>query len=81
MRIAVIRRGNGGGGLARLWREAGHDGPTGGQVAKAFNTNLARLYERLGEAHETEDFLAVIFAVSRAGTGPFVYRFAPPGDL
>jgi hypothetical protein len=178
----VIGRGNVGGGLARLWREAGHDvqeigreggdaagaeavllavppsaiadalasvsglegvpvvdatnatgdrpdgfdslaeyvrSLTGGPVAKAFNTNFARLYDRLGEARTrptmvyaadedareaterliadagyepvsaggleaaraVEDFLAVIFAVSRAGLGPFVYRFAPPDSL
>jgi hypothetical protein len=178
----VIGRGNVGGGLARLWREAGHDvqeigreggdaagaeavllavppgaiadalasvsglegvpvvdatnatgdrpdgfdslaeyvrSLTGGPVAKAFNTNFARLYDRLGEARTrptmvyaadedareaterliadagyepvsaggleaaraVEDFLAVIFAVSRAGLGPFVYRFAPPDGL
>jgi 8-hydroxy-5-deazaflavin:NADPH oxidoreductase len=182
MKIAVIGRGNVGGGLARLWREAGHEvqeigreggdaagaeavllavppsaiadalasvsglegvpvvdatnatrgrpegfdslaeyvrSLTGGPVAKAFNANFARLYDRLGEARKlptmvyaadedarevterliadagyepvsaggleaaraVEDFLAVIFAVSRAGTGPFVYRFAPPDDL
>jgi 8-hydroxy-5-deazaflavin:NADPH oxidoreductase len=182
MRIAVIGRGNVGGGLARRWREAGHDvreigreggdssgsdaallavpsdsiraalasvsgldgvpvvdatnamrgrpegfdslaeyvrSLTGGPVAKAFNTNFATLYDRLGEARTpptmvyaaddearavterliadagyepvsaggldaaraVEDFLAVIFAVSKAGLGPFVYRFAPPEDL
>ncbi len=182
MRIAVIGRGNVGGGLARLWREAGHDvqeigrdggdatgadavllavpasaiadalasvsglegvpvidatnatgdrpdgfdslaeyvrSLTRGPVAKAFNANFARLYDRLGEARTrptmvyaadddareaterliadagyepvsaggleaaraVEDFLAVIFAVSRAGLGQFVYRFAPPDDL
>jgi predicted dinucleotide-binding enzyme len=182
MKIAVIGRGNVGGGLGRLWREAGHevqeigrdggdaagaeavllavppsaiadalasvsglegvpvidatnargDRPdgfdslaeyvrslTGGPVAKAFNANFARLYDRLGEARTpptmvyaadddareaterliadagyepvsaggleaaraVEDFLAVIFAVSRAGLGPFVYRFAPPDSL
>lgn len=182
MRIAVIGRGNVGGGLARLWQEAGHDvqeigrdggdatgadavllavpasaiadalasvsglegvpvidatnatgdrpdgfdslaeyvrSLTRGPVAKAFNSNFARLYDRLGEARTrptmvyaadddareaterliadagyepvsaggleaaraVEDFLAVIFAVSRAGLGQFVYRFAPPDDL
>jgi len=182
VKIAVIGRGNVGGGLARRWREAGHDvqelgrdggdaseseaallavpsnaiadalasvsglegvpvvdatnamrgrpegfdslaeyvrSLTGGPVAKAFNTNFATLYDRLGEARTpptmvyaaddearevterliadagyepvsaggldaaraVEDFLAVIFAVSRAGTGPFVYRFAPPDSL
>ncbi len=179
MRIAVIGRGNVGGGLARRWRDAGHDvqevgrdggdvsgseavllavpsaaiadalasvsglggvpvvdatnatrgrpegfdslaeyvrSLTGGPVAKAFNSNFATLYDRLGgartkptmvyaadegarevterliadagyepvsaggleAARAVEDFLAVIFAVSRAGLGPFVYRFAPP---
>jgi 8-hydroxy-5-deazaflavin:NADPH oxidoreductase len=182
VKIVVIGRGNVGGGLARLWRETGHDvqdlgrdggdaagaeavllavppaaiadalasvsglegvpvvdatnvrgdrpegfdslaeyvrSLTGGPVAKAFNTNFARLYDRLGEAgtrptmvyaadddardvterliadagyepvsaggldaaRAVEDFLAVIFAVSRAGLGPFVYRFAAPDDL
>lgn len=182
MKIAVIGRGNVGGGLARRWREAGHDvqelgrdggdvsgsdaallavpsgaiadaiasveglagipvvdatnatrgrpegfdslaeyvrSLTGGPVSKAFNTNFATLYDRLGEARArptmvyaadeearevterliadagyepvsaggleaaraVEDFLAVIFAVSRAGTGPFLYRFAPPDEL
>ncbi|MGH3015038.1 MAG: NADPH-dependent F420 reductase [Gaiellaceae bacterium] len=182
MRIAVIGRGNVGGGLARRWRDAGHDvqevgrdggdvsgseavllavpsaaiadalasvsglggvpvvdatnatrgrpegfdslaeyvrSLTGGPVAKAFNSNFATLYDRLGEARTkptmvyaadegarevterligdagyepvsaggleaaraVEDFLAVIFAVSRAGLGPFVYRFAPPETL
>lgn len=182
MRVTVIGRGNVGGGLARLWRAAGHevqelgrDGGdatgaeavllavpgdriadalgsvrglqgvpvidatnatrgrpegfdslaeyvaslTGGPVAKAFNTNFASIYDRLGEAasrpsmvfaadegargvaerliadagyepvdagdlgsaRAVEDFLAVIFAVSRAGLGPFFYRFAPPDRL
>ena len=182
MKIVVIGRGNVGGGLARRWREAGHDvqelgrdggdvsgsdaallavpsgaiadalasvegllgipvvdatnatrgrpegfaslaeyvrSLTGGPVSKAFNTNFATLYDRLGEARArptmvyaadeearevterliadagyepvsaggleaaraVEDFLAVIFAVSRAGTGSFLYRFAPPDEL
>ena len=182
MRITVVGRGNVGGGLARIWRAAGHevqelgrDGGdaagsdavllavpsnaiadglasvsglggipvidatnvlggrpegfeslaeyvrslTGGPVAKAFNSNFARLYDRLGEAERrpsmvyaaedaarevterlisdagyepisagglesaraVEDFLAVIFAVSRAGLGPFLYRLAPPDTL
>jgi predicted dinucleotide-binding enzyme len=182
VRITVIGRGNVGGGLARLWRERGHDvqeigrdggdasgseavllavpsgaiagalasvsgvegvpiidatnamrgrpegfdslaeyvrSLTGSPVAKAFNANFASLYDRLGEARTrptmvyaadeearevterliadagyepvsaggleaaraVEDFLTVIIAVSRAGTGPFVYRFAPPDSL
>lgn len=183
MKVAVIGRGNVGGGLAKLWRNAGHEvveigrggGDTGGAevallavptaaigdalrsvqglgsapvidatnvfgaprpegfnslaeyvksiaggpVAKAFNTNFASLYDRLGEARSKpsmvyaaddearavteqlirdagyepvsaggldsaralEDFLGALFAVSQAGTGPFLYRFAPPDAL
>jgi len=90
MRIVTIGKGNVGGGLAELWREAGHDvtelgreggvasgadavlhvvrdprpegfdslaayvqSLTGGPVAKAFNANFARLYDRLADASET----------------------------
>ncbi len=183
MRIAVIGRGNVGGGLARQWREAGHevvelgrdggdasgtevallavpfrsiadalgvvtgiegvpvidatnviggDRPegfdslaeyvkslTGGPVAKAFSANFATLYDRvdearikpsmvyaaddaaraiteqlirdagyepvsaggLGSARAVEDFLGVLFAVAQAGTGPFLYRMAPPDSF
>lgn len=182
MRVTVVGRGNVGGGLARLWRAAGHEvqelgreggdatgaeaallavpsdsiaaalgsvrglagvpvidatnatrgrpegfdslaeyvrSLTSGPVAKAFNTNFASLYDRLGEARSrpsmvyaadegarevterliadagyepvsagtleaaraVEDVLAVVFAVSRAGLGPFLYRFAPPDAL
>ena len=183
MKVAVIGRGNVGGGLAGLWRAAGHDvvelgrdggdaagaeaallavpsatigdalasvsgldgvpvidatnpvrgdrpegfaslaeyvkSITGGPVAKAFNSNFAAIYDRLGEARvppsmvyaadeearavteqlirdagyepvsaggleaarAVEDFLGVIFAVSQAGLGRFVYRFAPPESL
>lgn len=182
MRITVIGRGNVGGGLARLWRDAGHEvqelgrgggdatgaeavllavppdgiaaalesvrglagvpvidatnatrgrpegfdslaayvkSLTGAPVAKAFNSNFALLYDRLSEARArpstvyaadeearevterliadagyepvfaggleaaraVEDFLGVVFAVSRAGLGPFLYRFAPPDEL
>jgi 8-hydroxy-5-deazaflavin:NADPH oxidoreductase len=35
----------------------------------------------LGAASAVEDFLGVIFAVARSGTGPFLYRFAQPGEL
>lgn len=183
MKIVVIGRGNVGGGLARLWRAAGHevvevgreggDGAgaeavllavpsgaiagalesvsgidgvpvidatnliggerpegfaslaeyvkslTSGPVAKAFSANFAALYDRLGEtrvkpsmvyaadddaravterliadagyepvsagglssARAVEDFLGVLFAVSQAGMGPFVYRMASPEEL
>jgi 8-hydroxy-5-deazaflavin:NADPH oxidoreductase len=183
MKIAVIGRGNVGGGLARRWRNAGHevvelgrdggDGQgaevvllavpfraiaealgsvtgiegvpvidatnliggerpdgfvslaeyvkslTGGPVAKAFSANFASLYDRLdgararpsmvyaaddearavteqlirdagyepvsagglGSARAVEDFLGVLFAVAQAGTGPFLYRFAPPDSF
>jgi predicted dinucleotide-binding enzyme len=90
MKIAVVGRGNVGGGLAGLWEKAGHEvrriGREGGDVseaeavlvavpggaitqsldnaeyvksmtngptAKAFNTNFAALYDRIGEARST----------------------------
>jgi predicted dinucleotide-binding enzyme len=182
MRIAVIGRGNVGGGLARLWQQAGHDVETfgkdggdassadvvvvavpsgqiadalgkvsgvdgkvtidatnafggrddeheslahevksivGGPTAKAFNVNFAAIYDRIGEqssrpsnllaaedgareaaeqlsrdagydpvfvggldkARVLEDHLALVFAINQAGTGPFFYRIAPPGEL
>jgi 8-hydroxy-5-deazaflavin:NADPH oxidoreductase len=180
MRIAVIGRGNVGGGLADRWERAGHEvtrlgrdggdvsdadvvllampGPaladalesvtglegrtvidatnlvrarppegfasnaeyvksrTGGPTAKAFNINFAAIYDRIDEASGTpgnlwcgdeetravverltedagfdpiyagglenaaaqEASLAIVFAVSQAGMGPFFYRMAPP---
>jgi predicted dinucleotide-binding enzyme len=183
MRVAVIGRGNVGGGLAKRWRAAGHevieigrdggdasgaeavllavpsaaieealnsvtgiegvpvidatnvigrDRPegfssmaeyvksvTGGPAAKAFNANFASLYDRLDKARSrpgmvyaaddaarrvteqlirdagyepvsagglasaraVEDFLGVLFAVAQSGTGPFLYRMAPPESL
>lgn len=35
----------------------------------------------LSAARAVEDFVGVIFAVTRAGTSKFVYRFAPPESL
>jgi 8-hydroxy-5-deazaflavin:NADPH oxidoreductase len=183
MNITVIGRGNVGGGLARLWQQAGHDVKTiareggdasdadvivvavpsgsigealsnvrgiqgkpaidttnafagrdeqfeslaaevksivGGPVAKAFNTVFAALYDQIGQqgsrpsclycaddgardvaeqligdagydpvsaggldrARAIEDFLLNLeFAITQAGTGPFFYRIAKPGEL
>ena len=183
MRIAVVGRGNVGGGLADLWERAGHqvtrigrDGGdvsgaeavlvavpggaiadalekvrgiagktvidatnlinaqppagfasnaefvksrTNGPTAKSFNINFAALYERLGQARARpsnvwcgdeaaravvepltrdagyepvyagslenaatqERMLALVFAISQGGMGPFVYRMAPPDQL
>lgn len=182
MRIAVIGRGNVGGGLARIWEQAGHDvhalgrdggdaaaadvlvvavpstqiaealgkvsgiagkvtvdatnagggrneefeslahevkSIVGGPTAKAFNTNFALIYHEvagqrvrpsnlyaadegareaaeqlsrdagyepvyaggLENARLLEDHLALLFAVNRAGLGPFFYRCARPGEL
>jgi 8-hydroxy-5-deazaflavin:NADPH oxidoreductase len=183
MRIAVVGRGNVGGGLAALWERAGHQvrrlGRDGGDVsdaevvlvavpggaiadaldkvqelagktvidatnlinaqppagfasnaefvrsrtqgptAKAFNVNFAALYDRLGQARvrpsnvwcgdeaaravverlnrdagyepvyagplenaaTQERMLALVFAISQGGMGPFVYRMAPPDQL
>jgi predicted dinucleotide-binding enzyme len=182
MNIAVIGRGNVGGGLAHLWRARGHQvqeigsgggdvstadavvvavpsgviadalgsvrgiegkvaidatnhfrgerppfpslahevkSITGGPVAKAFNLNFAAIYDEisgqdtapgclycadeearelterlirdagyepvnaggLDSARALEDTLPLLFAVLQAGSGPFFYRFARPGEL
>jgi 8-hydroxy-5-deazaflavin:NADPH oxidoreductase len=183
MRIAVVGRGNVGGGLADLWERAGHhvtrigrdggdvsdaevvlvavpggaiadaldklqgimgktvidatnrigvDPPAGfrsnaefvksktnGPTAKSFNINFAALYGRLSEVRATpsnlwcgddearevveqlnrdagyepvytgplgntpaqESLIGTFFAISQGGTGPFVYRIAPPDQL
>lgn len=183
MRVAVVGRGNVGGGLADRWEKAGHEvmrlgrdggdvsdadavlfavpggslaeavesvsgldgktavdatnlvgveppdgfasnaeflkSKTGGPTAKSFNVNFAALYDRLegaravpcniwcgdGEARAVveqlnrdagyepvyagglenaglqESFLGLVFAINRAGLGPFVYRMAPPEEL
>jgi predicted dinucleotide-binding enzyme len=183
MKIAVIGRGNVGGGLADLWERTGHElkriGREGGDVsdaevvlvavpggaiadaldnvgglegkmvidatnlvgveppegfssnaeyvksrtngptAKSFNANFAALYDRIGEAGSRpsslwtgdekarqvveqltrdagyepvyagplenaaaqENFIKLIFGISRGGLGPFVYRMAPPDQL
>jgi predicted dinucleotide-binding enzyme len=182
MKITVIGRGNVGGGLARRWRNAGHevqelgrDGGdasaadvvlvavpaseiagalgtvtgiegkltidatnavrgrnedfeslahevrsiVGGPTAKSFNLNFANVYDEIDaqrvrpsnlfcaedEAREVteqlirdagydpvyagglerarmlEDQLELLFAVNRAGLGPFFVRYAPPGEL
>jgi len=183
MQIAVVGRGNVGGGLADLWERAGHrvtrigrDGgdvaaaeavllavpgdavaaaleklrgiegktvidatnlygvqppegfasnasfvksKTGGPTAKSFNVNFASLYGRLGEARATpsnlwsgddearevveqlnrdagydpvrvgglekaaaqEGLVDLVFAISQAGLGQFVYRMAPLEQL
>ncbi|MGV1049439.1 MAG: hypothetical protein ACOYD4_13055 [Solirubrobacterales bacterium] len=45
MRIATIGRGKIGGGLAKLWQQAGYELTT-----KSFNVNFAALFDRIGEA-------------------------------
>src|ERR671916_596391 len=183
MKVAVLGRGNVGGGLADLWERAGHEvtriGRDGGDVseakavlvavpggeitealdnvqgierktvidatnlwgveppegfssnaefvkartngptAKSFNINFAALYERIGEAGSTpsnlwcgdeearqlveqlnrdagyepvyagplenaaaqEDFVRLMFGISKGGLGSSLYRIAPPDQL
>jgi predicted dinucleotide-binding enzyme len=56
MRISVLGRGNVGGGLARLWRDAGHEveelGRDGGDVSGADVVLLAVPGDRIAEAVE-----------------------------
>jgi 8-hydroxy-5-deazaflavin:NADPH oxidoreductase len=66
MKIAVIGRGNVGGGLARLRRDAGYE-PVG--------------LGGLDRARMSEESLALLFAANQAGLGPFFLRFARPGEL
>jgi 8-hydroxy-5-deazaflavin:NADPH oxidoreductase len=183
MKIAVVGRGNVGGGLADRWERAGHEltrigrdggdasdadvvllavpggavadaletvqgldgktvidatnligaeppagftsnaefvkSKTNGPTAKSFNLNFARVYDQLDaagsrpsniwsgdeEAKEVveqlirdanyepvylgglekaglqEDAIQLWFSINQAGLGPFLYRFAPPGEL
>jgi 8-hydroxy-5-deazaflavin:NADPH oxidoreductase len=50
----------------RLIRDAGYEPASAGD---------------LSAARAVEDFLGVIFAVARSGTGPFLYHFAAPSEL
>jgi predicted dinucleotide-binding enzyme len=149
MKIVVIGRGNVGGGLARLWRAAGHDvdeigrdggdaagagvallavpsaaiadalgsvtglegmpvidatnlirgdrpegfaslaeyvkSLTGGPVAKAFNANFARLYDRIGEARARPSQVYAADDDARAVTEQLIrdagYEPVSAGDL
>jgi 8-hydroxy-5-deazaflavin:NADPH oxidoreductase len=68
MRIAVVGKGNVGGGPADLWERAGHHvtrlGRDGGDVSDADVVLLAVPGGAIGE-----------------GMGPFVYRMAPVEQL
>jgi predicted dinucleotide-binding enzyme len=77
MRIAVIGRGNVGGGLADLWERAGHEvtriGRDGGDVSSAEAVLLAVPGGTVGEALGSVDGLAdktVIDATNLIGTQP-----------
>jgi len=69
MKIVTIGRGNVGGGLAALWRKAGHE-----------VTELGRRIGRLDKARALEDLTWLLFATAQDGA-PIFYRFAPPGEL
>jgi 8-hydroxy-5-deazaflavin:NADPH oxidoreductase len=77
MRIAVIGRGNVGGGLAKLWRAAGHDvdefgqdgGDASGADAVVIATPFDAVADALGKVGGVEDKV-VIDATNRIGTGP-----------
>jgi hypothetical protein len=70
MKITVLGRGNVGGGLARLWQQAGHE--------------VTALGSEGGDASGADVIVAavgLVFAISQAGLGQFFYRIAPPGEL
>lgn len=77
MKITVIGRGNVGGGLARLWRDAGHEvdeiGRNGGDASGADVVLVAvpfdSVADALGKVSGLEDKV-VIDATNRIGTGP-----------
>ena len=77
MKIATIGRGNVGGGLARLWRAAGHDvteiGSEGGDAAGADVILLATPFDAVPDALSEVSGIeeqVVIDATNRIGTGP-----------
>jgi predicted dinucleotide-binding enzyme len=77
VKIATIGRGNVGGGLAKRWRDAGHDvteiGSDGGDVSDAevvlLAVPFAAVADALGKASGVEGKV-VIDATNRIGTGP-----------
>ena len=68
MKIVTIGRGHVGGGLAALWRKAGHE-----------VTELGRRIGRLDKARALEDLTWLLFAAQDGA--PIFYRFAVPGAL
>lgn len=77
MKIAVVGKGNVGGGLANRWEKAGHDvqriGSEGGDVGDAEAVLIAIPGARVAEAFETVSGLAgktVIDATNRIGAEP-----------
>lgn len=68
MKVVTIGRGHIGGGLAALWRKAGH------QV-----TELGR-DGGLDKARAVEDLSWLLVAAMKGGA-PVFYRFAVPGQL
>jgi predicted dinucleotide-binding enzyme len=79
MNIPVIGKGNVGGGLARLWEQAGHDVTALGRTATEqliADTGLEPVHVGgLQYAVELEEFLLnVIFPVAQDRQSPFFYR-------
>jgi 8-hydroxy-5-deazaflavin:NADPH oxidoreductase len=77
VKIATIGRGNVGGGLAKLWRDAGHEvteiGSEGGDAAGADVVLLATPFEAVPDALSEVSGIeeqVVIDATNRIGTGP-----------
>ncbi len=87
MNIAVIGRGNVGGGLTRLWEQAGHSvqsfGRDGGDASSAGVLVVAVPSGEIADALDKVKGIdgKVTIAVNQAGLGPFFYRLAKPGEL
>lgn len=70
MKVAIVGRGNVGGGLADLWQKAGHNRDAGYEPVQLGGLDQTRTQER----HR------LLFAIA-LDVGPFFYRFAPPEQL
>lgn len=84
MNIAVIGRGNAGGGLARRWERAGHTVTKMGRD-QAYESLAHEVKARSSSAAWSrpalEEYVLGLWSAVRRGLGPFFYRYARPGEL
>src|SRR6266508_2292839 len=77
-------------GRNRAYKSLAHEVKSivGGPVAKAFNVSFAALYVQIDQQrvapsnlYASEDEAMVNVAIRQGGLGPFIYRYAKPGEL